>query len=318
MTRLQIPIASGKVTGSHTDFPVYLKPSAITGWGSITLAQAQSIRCYSDAGFSTELAREVVSADEIHIKIPSLSGTPSIYVDYDGVRADYSASATYGARAVWSGGYGAVWHMGTMADSASGGHTMSDVGPSTTTTAGAIGTARVLNGSGNLLSVSGPDFATVYTMQVLHKPAASTGYRMMISGAGDRPYMGLKDGSFFAKMRDSDGWGPGVTLGEWVWQTLVVTGGNTGAWFKNGVAGSTWGDGYRASGSVRLIGGWNGGYYSDADVDEIRVSTVARSADWITTEYRNQSAVGTFWGTAVPLAPPTPPSGSALAFGTNF
>jgi hypothetical protein len=42
---------------------------------------------------------------------------------------------------------------------------------------------------------------------------------------------------------------------------------------------------------------WNG------SLDEARVSTVARSADWITTEYNNQSAPGTFetLGTEVPL-----------------
>jgi hypothetical protein len=49
-------------------------------------------------------------------------------------------------------------------------------------------------------------------------------------------------------------------------------------------------------------GYWNG------VIDEARIASVARSADWITTEYNNQSAPGTFetLGTEVSTARPTP------------
>jgi hypothetical protein len=35
--------------------------------------------------------------------------------------------------------------------------------------------------------------------------------------------------------------------------------------------------------------------YSNIILDEVRVSNIARSAGWISTEYRNQSAPGTFY-----------------------
>ena len=44
--------------------------------------------------------------------------------------------------------------------------------------------------------------------------------------------------------------------------------------------------------------------YFNGVIDEVRIASVARSADWVTTEYNNQSAPGTFetLGTEVSLA----------------
>ena len=48
------------------------------------------------------------------------------------------------------------------------------------------------------------------------------------------------------------------------------------------------------------IGGWRGGNYSFAgDIDEVRVSRVARSADWIKLEYENQKPMQTLVGPLV-------------------
>ncbi len=51
----------------------------------------------------------------------------------------------------------------------------------------------------------------------------------------------------------------------------------------------------------------NAGRFWNGSIDEARVSTVARSADWITTEYNNQFSPGTFetLGAEVSLAPIT-------------
>src|SRR4029077_11832271 len=45
------------------------------------------------------------------------------------------------------------------------------------------------------------------------------------------------------------------------------------------------------------IGAWLQPYglYDHATIDEFRVSTIARSADWIATEYNNQSSPSTFY-----------------------
>lgn len=47
------------------------------------------------------------------------------------------------------------------------------------------------------------------------------------------------------------------------------------------------------------IGGWKNDYWFSGDVDEVRISGVARSPDWIRLEYENQKPVQTLVGTFV-------------------
>src|SRR5581483_4183712 len=67
---------------------------------------------------------------------------------------------------------------------------------------------------------------------------------------------------------------------------------------------------------------WNG------KLDEVRVASVARSTDWLTTEYNNQSSPGTFetFGTEAPETAPAAPTlinpinnpGLSTALSANF
>jgi len=49
------------------------------------------------------------------------------------------------------------------------------------------------------------------------------------------------------------------------------------------------------------LGGWGGGYVFNGDMDEVRISKVARSADWVKLQYENQKPLQTVVG---PLVPP--------------
>ena len=115
MAVYKISPASGKVTGTSSNMPLLLIPSA-TAIGTLTTAEANSIRIYSDVGLTTELAREVVSADEIHFKASSVSSSSEFWVDIDGVRSDYAVTDTYGRNAVWSD-YAAVYHYSSLTTS---------------------------------------------------------------------------------------------------------------------------------------------------------------------------------------------------------
>jgi hypothetical protein len=123
----KIPIAH-TISSSETDFPLLIKPSVMTGWTSLTTAEAESIRFYADVSKTTELPREVVSADEIHFKKGTLANGDSIYADYDGIRSDYAITATYGAQNVWNSNYKGVWHEphGNATDSTSNGNNLTD------------------------------------------------------------------------------------------------------------------------------------------------------------------------------------------------
>src|SRR6056297_2303141 len=106
-------VNASDVAATLTNFPAYVDLSRV---GITTLAEAESVRVYSDAAKTTELAREIVSASEMHVLIPSLTTSTQIWVDFDGVRSDYAVGATYGAEAVWSTFEG-VWHLQDTTDS---------------------------------------------------------------------------------------------------------------------------------------------------------------------------------------------------------
>jgi len=103
----QATVNASDVPATLTNYPAYV---ALSRLGITTLAEAQSVRCYSDSAKTTELAREIVSVTEMHVKVSSLTSTFVLYVDWDGARADYAATDTYGRNAVWSD-YAFVFHF---------------------------------------------------------------------------------------------------------------------------------------------------------------------------------------------------------------
>ena len=105
-------VNASDVPSTQTNFPAYVDLSRL---GITTQAEADSVRVYADSGKTTEWAREIVSATEMHVKIPSLTSTTAIYVDWDGVSSDYAVTDTYGRNAVWTG-YKAVHHGDSVVD----------------------------------------------------------------------------------------------------------------------------------------------------------------------------------------------------------
>ena len=100
INKATLKISEGLFDNTHNNFPVLVKPSVVGAIGTLTLAEAQSLRFYNNAGLTVELAREVVSADEIWVKATVSTGA-CIYVDWDGLRSDYGDRDTYGRNAVW-------------------------------------------------------------------------------------------------------------------------------------------------------------------------------------------------------------------------
>ena len=164
---------TGEVSGTHSDMPLVVIPSDITNFPSLTSAEAESIRFYSDASLSTELPREVVSADEIHVKVSSVSSSTEIWADYDGVRSDYAATDTYGRNNVWSE-YGGRYHMddvsGGILDSTGNNGTATEVGNPTYGVAGEVGNAIDFDGGGDRFDIAdaaNTDFDGEFTISYL-------------------------------------------------------------------------------------------------------------------------------------------------------
>ncbi len=89
----------------------------------------------------------------------------------------------------------------------------------------------------------------------------------------------------------------GVFLGSNVWYHVVlVRDSGTAHFYLNGVQTPN------SSGAAPLVpsgrfsvAGKTGAAYFDGSIDEVRVSDIARSVDWIATEYNNQSSPSTFY-----------------------
>jgi len=304
-------VRAADVPATQTNFPAYVDLDRL---GITTLAEAQSVRVYADSAKTTEWAREIVSVTEMHVKVPSLTSTVSMFVDWDGVRSDYAVGATYGRNAVWSD-YTDVIHFST--DPSTGSVLNSTGGTNLTTAsfesgdlvAGKVGDALNIDSTADgLPQNTTTSFTSTFVMSWWLKPDLVQNYNMIMGAANGW-------GSFYAHTSSDSGsgtmyagtslvnrfvpadTGAGVyVIGTWVKMDYRWVGG-TGYLYKNGAQ--------IASKAQSTPAAWGGLVISSTDpnnafdglLDELRTVGADRSANWITTEYNNQNAEATFWGT---------------------
>lgn len=297
-------VASGDVPATQTDFPSYVDLSRL---GITTLAEAQSVRVYADSGKTTEWAREIVSATEMHVKVPSLTSTTSIYVDWDGSSADYAATDTYGRNAVWSG-YRAVYHLEDTTDATGGGFTLTNTGVVPFSTyyigKGADFTPNdSLNNNSVGLSTYPRSFSTIVNWDALTSEQA-----VISQSDGSTHYYTLR-------LRDSDNHiifrsNNATQAGDVDTSITAVAGQNykirvtqhsttSVSIYVDGTKTNTTAATFVATVSQLYFGylGRSSAWYLDGQMDETRMINSAPSDDWETTEYNNQSDEAGFWGT---------------------
>jgi hypothetical protein len=327
-----VTVPNTNVTGSHTDFPLLVDLSDLPAsfWNTVANGGGD-IRVFEDqAGGLVEVPREVVSCvttggantGELWVKIPLLTATSDcvLQIHADGT-SDYSTTATYGRNEVWSD-YEFVSHdgggtdsSGTLSLTANGGVTSGD-------TTGQIGAATNYDGANDYFTgaISSPG-ASDYTMQSWVSPDDSATFN---------PYfnVGQRDGakpSIGIDLASSGGFNFFVQDNSSGAQFDIITGGSYSggsSWYKHD--GTLDKDGnltvYKDGSSVQSqavtsnsdgsivvtdvwIGNrWNLSTYFDGQLDELRIIKAALSANWITTEYANQSDPGTFYAATDPSA----------------
>ena len=309
-------VRAADVPSTQTDFPSYVDLDRL---GITTLAEAQSVRVYADSAKTTEWAREIVSVTEMHVKVPSLTSTVEIFVDWDGVRADYATTATYGRNAVWSD-YVLVWHgndiTGTSVKDSAGNfnattHNMDEVNAN-------IGKGQeVTNDDSYMVSAASSTIdrknrepLTMQTWVKLNNLDESSYFLGMVRGINSRTadkrlrfnegsppnqfqFQLFKSGSFRAYSSLT------VVTGQWYKLTGTYDG-TTQKLYVDGVEedsiSNTVGS-YPGFGSDARIQSHRGGYDSRFVVSGGRYRKEALSANWETTERNNQNAESTFWGT---------------------
>ena len=307
----------------------------MTGWGSLTTAEAESMRAYSDAGLTTELAIEVVSNDEIHIKVPTLTSSSEIYVTYDGIRSPYLPTDTYGRNAVW-GDYAGVYHLNehaTIINSTGGTNGTGFSTVSGDVVDGAVGKGLELLSDGDYLSLPCGNITNTYTIQILYKKngnptnqsaglerAASTGN--FTNGMQSFRINSNSTVVFFDRTGNTgQNTQPAssATVGNntWNWIHHTVSSGSQIGYINGSSAATT----TSAKNSYSLTSDFflNRTYnttpgYANATYDEVRMRTGQLSANWIETEYNNQNDVASFWGTVTDVTPATTLQASAGFF----
>lgn len=319
--------------------------ATVANGGHVQNASGYDIVFTADAGGLSRLDHEIDSYDPVTgtasfwVRIPTLSYTADtpIYMWYGNSNVVASQENKPG---VWRNGYSAVWHLsGTpVSPLDSTGNTSGSIS-NITSLAGQIGTAAQTNGTSNsyvrVANSTAVKPATAITLEGWVKPTSITAWNKIIAldyradGSWTTPFV-----SYALQMNNntngislhiaSNGTiystGSAATIPFNSWSHVAGTFDTTShllRMFVNGVqdtntlTNSAIAIDYGTSKDLTLGqrspysagDAWTGG------LDELRISAVARSANWIATEYNNQSSPSTFIivsSTEFAGAPPDP------------
>jgi RHS repeat-associated protein len=351
-----ITIAHTKVPNTdQRNFPVlisgtYSYLATTSNGGNLTNANGYDIVFSSDVDGTNPLAYERESYNATNgavifwVQVPTLSHTTDtvIYMFYgnSGVTTDQSNKT-----AVWDSNYQGVWHFGSsstlsVADSTSNGYTLTN-NNSTPAASGQINGAASFNGSNTYLSNSSLSIGAGSPITVSywnHVTSAQNSAAFSIGGS-DNPnrlmaHSPWSDGNLYWDYGNTSSGGAVGTsyssaLGAWTYVVLEYnpTGTVHSIYLNGSLANSTVSSNVPQSTQTGItIGKWSSFYHNGIE-DEFRVSTAARSADWIATEYNSQSSPSSFYSIganiAVPnltgLSPNSGPGGTSVTItGTNF
>lgn len=336
-----ISINSAQVPSTQTDFPVLVNLTdarfkTVGNSGHVQNSSGFDIRPYTDSGLGTaitgyELERYNATTGEVvmWVKVSSLSSstTPFVLAYGDsGISTDGSSNTT------WSNSFLSVYHLkdGTtlsVADSTSNAYNGTNTN-SVTAVAGQIdGAGGFASASSQYVLLPGGAQTAATTLSAWVKGTTfPNDYNGVINqgvASADRVGMFVKSNGKLYMVATSSYDGTGSTTlstGTWYYLTLTyVTGtgligyvnassdhtaASAGALPTTSVAGAI---GRQQSTGTR---------YFNGAIDEVRIASVARSANWVTTEYNNQFAPGTFetLGTEVAVTPPASSSSFFLLF----
>ena len=322
----------------QTDFPVlisgvYSYLANVSNGGQVYSPNGYDIVFSLDPEGSTILDLEIDGYDPgtgtaaFWVRIPTLSHTVDtvIYLFYGDPNITLSQENKAG---VWRNNYLSVYHLGNgttvgLADSGSAGYTLAG---SAAAVSGKIGGGAAFNGNpGTYLYHDSlpayPSGASPVTLETWVKLASSTG-GFDIVGYGANSSDGSRaalwwDGTNVAMEFENMGvGGPLPYDNNWHHVVGVYGGGalstTTDELYLDGAPLSTGGAGMPAITTTEFkIGGIPTVTFCCAlngSVDEVRVSSGVRSADWVATEYANESSPSTFYtmeSQATPSSAPT-------------
>ena len=316
--RKKITIQASQVAAIQTDFPVLINLSSDLDLQAYARSDGFDISFAASDGV-TQLSHEIESYNPATgalvawVKIPSLSSTVNtdIYMYY----GDPGSADQQDIPGVWTNGYVEVWHLdetsGTVYDSTSNSFTGT---PSGTINQNATGK---IDGADDFLGPSTTTWHTLadgnfgnnaaLTISAWFRFDTSTTWAGIVTKGReiDHDWVGLwANGTQYVFGWD---WRVGgnvngattLSTNTWYYGTGTFDGTDRRI-YLNGALDATPSPGSYAgiTGSNTSVG--NDRYTASANtfdgiIDEVRISSVARSANWIATEYNNQSAPSSFY-----------------------
>jgi hypothetical protein len=305
--RKKIAIQQTYLDGDLTDFPLLVALTAAgagSGLGSKILDAGQDIR-FTQSDGSTLLKYEIESYSEtsgnvtanVWVKVPSIASTGDatcIYLYY----GKAGESDGQDAANVWDSSFVSVWHLGGTSDS-KGAHALTDSG--TSDVAG-------IAGRGRDLEVSENDYLSAGTINLSGAQVTIEAWINPESFQGSSPYMNYimgteADSGAQIRLINSGGalqfnlylgaWGDqnssvGFSIGNWHHVAGVYDGANQMVYVNGVLRGSRARTGDLISNNTFWLGRYHaGGRNFDGIFDEMRVSTIGRSAAWLKFTHRN-------------------------------
>jgi len=338
--KCELKIQASKVLENLTNFPVFLTKDTLPSEmfdsdGSYpALAGGGDIRFSSDAAGVTRLACEIVRFEidpnpangiaEIWVNVPSVSSSvdTSIWVWYNKVgESQPPSSATYGRNATWNSSYLGVWHLdGTEArtDSTGRSHFNWLVGNDPSKIEGKVGRADNFDSFSFMFDPTPADPGIGFEGAFCF----SAWIRTDAGSLSNDSILTIDDGSTVpdfciqtvnSYMCSSIWWGgwlspsaPDRTIGDDQWHLVYCT--RTGStitfYVDDGNSqGTATKDRAFAVPSRFSLGGSDIGWRWSGDLDEMRFCNVARSSNFIISEYNNQNDPATFVIEQTPSGP---------------
>jgi hypothetical protein len=327
--RVKIALNNTASTEDLINFPLHIALSGGNFNYGNALSAGQDIR-FVDADGVSILPHEIEKwntsgTSDIWVKVPQINAQSSsdyIWLYYGNPGAGDGQNRI----GVWNSNFMGVWHLpnGTTlsgADSTGYGRNGSNISSGATT--GVMDGGASLNGSSSYIGTSldvQPSAMSSTTWEAWIYPTSTSGTQMVFSnddGYFDRGVESTRDyDGRFNVFTGSGVWTPASpTLNSWQHIAVVYTPGNI-YFYKNGTKYS-YGAPSTGSSIYKFNIGRNPGFgeYFAGKMDEVRVSNVARSANWIQAEYKsmaNQMAALNNEESQIPTATPVPPTNTPV------
>jgi RHS repeat-associated protein len=286
--------------------------ATIANGGHVTSAAGNDILFSADPAGQSKLDFEIEKYDTVNgqlvawIRIPTLSHSSDtvVYLLYGNSSASVSQQNPSG---VWNANYMGVWHLPngtTLSANDSTADGLNGTITNASATNGQVDGGASFSGS-NASIVCGKNdtklqfsSAQSFTDSAWFKMSSSGGYRNIFSNSRDAsPWHGLwVNGTTVIFGSSNNLNGPGVTTNAWHYAVAVQTGGSGQKLYVDGVLVASDSTPVNANGTGTCeIGNNSVSEAFQGVIDEVRASSVARSADWIAAEYANQNSPSTFY-----------------------